>query len=84
MEFDYSHELKLPANQAAALHIVPQTELKRRVAAGMFSTAVTCDEDEDNDLELPKLYSHKAEVQDCMVFWGPTSKSDTAAPAAPK
>jgi hypothetical protein len=71
MEFSYSHKLELPPSRAASLHIIPQRELDRSVKAGAFSTVATCaDDDRIEQLGLERLYSHKAEVSDCAVFWG--------------
>jgi hypothetical protein len=71
-EFSDSQKLNLPAAVAASLHIVPRTELAKRVQAGMFSTVETCN-DEDDDrfrvLGLPEVYARKAVVHDCSIFW---------------
>jgi hypothetical protein len=72
MEFPASHNLELPTEQAARLHIVPQSQLERRVRAGDFATVETCkgDEDEMQALQLPKFYVEKATIGDCDVYWG--------------
>jgi hypothetical protein len=44
MEFRYSHKLELPAAEAASLHILPDSQLKREVAAEVFSTIATCED----------------------------------------
>jgi 4-amino-4-deoxy-L-arabinose transferase-like glycosyltransferase len=71
-EFSDSQKLNLPPAVAASLHIVPRTELARRVQAGMFNTVETCN-DEDDDrvkvLGLPEVYAKKAVVHDCTIFW---------------
>jgi 4-amino-4-deoxy-L-arabinose transferase-like glycosyltransferase len=71
-EFSDSHKVNLPAAVAAYLHIVPRAELAKRVQAGIFSTVETCN-DEDDDrikvLNLPNVYSKKAVVHDCTIFW---------------
>jgi len=71
-ELTDSQKLKLPAAVAAAVHIVPRTEWAKRVQAKMFSTVETCN-DEDDDrfrmLGLPEVYSKKAVVHDCTIFW---------------
>jgi hypothetical protein len=76
MEFSYSHKLDdLPSSLAASLHIIPQRELDRSIKAGAFSTVATCaDDDRIDELGLPRLYAHKAEVSDCVVFWGRVPK----------
>jgi hypothetical protein len=71
MEFSYSHKLELPPSLAASLHIISQRELDSSIKAGAFSTIATCADDERiEQLGLERLYSHKAEVSDCEVFWG--------------
>jgi hypothetical protein len=71
MEFSYSHKLDLPPSLARSLHIISQRDLDRSVKAGAFSTVATCaDDDKIEQLGLERLYSHKAEVSDCAVFWG--------------
>jgi hypothetical protein len=72
MEFPASHAVNLPADKLAALHIVPQAELERRVHAGEFATAETCkgDEEEMEALELPKLYAQAYTIAGCTVYWG--------------
>ncbi len=72
MNFPASHRLELPMAQAARLHIVPQSQLERRVRAGEFATVETCkpDEDEMQVLQLPTLYSQSATFGDCLVYWG--------------
>jgi hypothetical protein len=72
MEFPASHRLELPAAEAARLHIVPQSQLERRVRAGEFATVETCkdDEDEIQAMHLPSLYSQSAALAGCTVYWG--------------
>ena len=72
MEFPASHLLELPAAQAARLHIVPQSQMERRVPAGGFATVETCkgDEDEMQTLHLPAHYSQSVTIGDCQVYWG--------------
>ena len=43
--------------------------MKRRIAAGAFDTAETCDDDDIGNLGLADLYGQKAEVANCTVFW---------------
>jgi len=65
----YTHELNLPPAEAASLHIVNNEEVKRRLRAGMFATACSCDDDEIADWDLKKLYRQHAELESCGVFW---------------
>jgi 4-amino-4-deoxy-L-arabinose transferase-like glycosyltransferase len=71
-EFSDSHKVNLSAAVAASLHIVPRSELAKRVQAGIFSTVETCN-DEDDDrikvLNLPRVYAQKAVIHDCTIFW---------------
>jgi len=70
LEFAYSHKLTLPAAQAAALHILPQSEVDRQLSSGRYRTVYICEDDETYDrLGLPKLYPHKEEIEDCALFW---------------
>ena len=70
MEFSYAHELDLPADQAALLHILPVTEIHRRVRAGAYQTVAACYESDATDkLNLPQLYLQRFEVKDCPVYW---------------
>lgn len=71
MEFDYSHKLNLPPAQLAALHIMPEAELKRLAGEGRFATALSCDDDEIQSYGFGSIYSRKAEVHECAVFWSP-------------
>jgi hypothetical protein len=71
MELRDSHKLELPAAVADAMHIVSATELDRQIKAGVFSTVETCTFPEEKiaALGLARLYSQKAEIEECMVFW---------------
>lgn len=72
MELEDSHKLELlPAPVARLFHILPKSELDRRVAAGVFDTVATFEDDEDvlAVWGLPRLYAHKAQVGDCTVYW---------------
>lgn len=84
LEFGYSHKVSLPAAKMALLHIVSEGEVNRRVKSGMFSTVFTCDDDDIESLGLNKLYSHKAEMDDCTVFWGSPPPPGATAVADPK
>jgi len=71
MEFDYSHKLNLPPAKLALLHIMPDSELQAKLAAGFFYTAMSCDDDTTTDYKLAERFQHKEAVGDCSVFWGP-------------
>ena len=71
LEFYYDRKVNLPPAELALLHILPQAEIDRRLAAGVFDTVYMCeDEDTYNRLGLPKLYRHQDAVEDCALFWG--------------
>jgi 4-amino-4-deoxy-L-arabinose transferase-like glycosyltransferase len=72
MELEDSHKLnKLPPDLAAALHVLPRKELDQQVKLGRFSTVETCDDDSERmeALHLPQLYSKKADVSGCTIYW---------------
>ena len=72
MESDDTHKLRLPADKAALLHIVPRPELVKWVKAGRYDTVESCDDDDDQDLvdlDLPDIYAQKAEIAGCKVYW---------------
>ena len=72
-ELEDSHKLELlPPDVARALHIVPKSEVDRRVAAGFFDTVATFEVDDDilAAWDLARNYTHKDQVGDCTVYWG--------------
>ena len=70
LEFYYDRLVPLPPAELARLHILPQAEIDRLLAAGTFATVYYCeDEDSYNKLGLPKLYRHQDDVEDCVLFW---------------
>jgi hypothetical protein len=72
MELEDSHKLNnLPPDLAAALHVLPRKELDQQVELGRFSTVETCDDDSERmeSLHLPQLYSKKADVSGCTIYW---------------
>jgi hypothetical protein len=70
MEYADSHKLKLPAEMARSLHIVPRSDIERWEKAGLFSTVETCEEDETIEkLGLKRTYRDSAAIGECHVFW---------------
>lgn len=71
MEFAYAHEIEqMPAAQAATLHILTASELRRRTAAGEYQTVAACyDTDNTDAAKVPDLYRQKAEIKDCTIYW---------------
>jgi hypothetical protein len=81
MELEDSHKLEFSAAMAERLHIVPGTELTRRIKAGVFHTVQTCEDEETiEELGLERLYAQKAALGDCTVFWDKVP-APTGAPA---
>ena len=70
LEYHDSHKLKLPPAEAAALHVIPRPELDQMIKAGAFSTVQSCSDDEVDRLAVAKLYANKADIVECVVFWG--------------
>jgi hypothetical protein len=73
MELSDSHKLEFPPATAALFHLLPQSELDRRVKEATYDTVETCEED-DEDIQafgLPRLYSQQMKVEGsaCAVFW---------------
>jgi hypothetical protein len=74
-EYLSSHKLRLPPELSESVHIVPQPEFDQRIQAGVYDTVETCEEDDwIKQRKLEKIYSQKAEVGDCAVFWAKTLK----------
>jgi hypothetical protein len=70
LEFSYTRNLQLPAEQATLFHVVSQTEFKEQIKAGRFATVQSCKDDLINYYELPSVFPNQADVEDCSVFWG--------------
>ena len=63
-------KLSLAPGEAEKLHIISRSELIRRIAEFRYASAETCAEPEDiADLNLGAVYLHRAEFQDCVVYW---------------
>jgi hypothetical protein len=71
MEFAYAHEIEeMPAQQAAMLHILTASELRRRSAAGEYKTVAACyDTDNTDAAKVVDLFRHKENVKDCTIYW---------------
>jgi hypothetical protein len=71
LELADSHKLDFPPAVARELHVIPQKELDRQIKAGVFDVVEISDDDARVDaLDLRKMYSHSAEVEDMDIFWG--------------
>jgi hypothetical protein len=75
MEFSYSHNIQLSAQQEALLHVVSTAELKQQIKAGQFSTVENCKDDVIENYQLPALFPHREDVEDCSIFWGKVKAS---------
>jgi hypothetical protein len=71
MQFSYAHDIEeMPAAQAAMLHILTSSELRRRTAAGAYRTVAACYDTENTDAsKVPDYYRQKATVKDCTIYW---------------
>jgi hypothetical protein len=72
MELEDSHKLNnLAPDLAAALHVLPRSDLEKQVKMGKYSTVETCDDDDERveALHLTELYSQWEEVSGCVVYW---------------
>jgi hypothetical protein len=70
MEFAYAHDIDMAADQAALLHVLTQTELRRRAAAGVYQTVAACYDSENTDaVKAADLYRQNFQVRDCTVYW---------------
>ena len=72
MEHDDSHKLQLKPGLEKRLHILPKAELSRRIAAGSFSAAASCeDTDELTELGVDAAFEKKYEDEgkNCAVYW---------------
>jgi hypothetical protein len=77
MELADSHKLEFPPATATLFHLVPQSELDRRMKAGTYDTVETCENEDDVPALglLPKLYSQQMKVagSTCAIFWNRAS-----------
>ncbi|HVY93813.1 MAG TPA: hypothetical protein VHA14_13725 [Bryobacteraceae bacterium] len=69
MELEDSHKLNFEGAEAMRLHLVSRPKLDLMIKAGRFDTVEMCDDDEIDRLDLASLYSKKATVGSCKVFW---------------
>jgi hypothetical protein len=71
MEFSYAHEIEeMPPEQAAMLHIITASELRRRTAAGQYQTVAACyDTDNTDAAKVADFYRQKDSVKDCTIYW---------------
>ncbi len=70
LEFSYARNVQLPAARQKLLHVVSQAEFKKQIRAGRFATVQSCKDDLINYYELPSVFPHEIDVEDCSIFWG--------------
>ncbi len=70
MELADSHKLSLSPQLMTLYHLVSRPELSKRIKAGEFATVETCDDDTITKEKLPDLFSQRADLDNCSVFWG--------------
>lgn len=71
LEFYYDRLVPKPPAELALLHILPQSEIDRRLSAGEFATVYICEDDDTYArLKLQQLYRHQESIEDCALFWG--------------
>ena len=68
-ELFYTHLVNLPPAEAALMHILNETEVKRQVQSRMFATAYSCDDDEIAKYGLKTVYKQHVDMEDCTIFW---------------
>lgn len=70
MEFAYAHSIDLPPGEAESLHVLTQTELRRRATAGDYQTVAACyDTDNTDAVKVADLYREKDTIRDCTIYW---------------
>jgi 4-amino-4-deoxy-L-arabinose transferase-like glycosyltransferase len=69
LEWNGAHKVELPPAQAKVEHLIPRSELLREVKAGRFDTVETCGSGEPAAMTLDAVYSQKAEINECFVYW---------------
>ena len=69
LEFVHLKKLDLGTTRNAQLHILPLAEIDRRLKAGLYATAVVCDDDDRiSQVDGWKLYAERTDIGDCTVF----------------
>jgi len=81
MEHSDASKLQLSAAENAILHVLPKAEVDRRIKSGAFSTAVVCADDSAvSEMDEWKVYSQKADFDECTVFWQLNPKTKQSPP----
>jgi 4-amino-4-deoxy-L-arabinose transferase-like glycosyltransferase len=70
LEYEDMRKLQLSPAENTTLHVLPKAEVDRRLKSGVFLTTVVCSDDAAvSELEEWKVYSQKADFNECTVFW---------------
>ncbi len=69
LELSYSHKVDLGPAKNRLMHILTDADVKRQIQSGLFATALSCDDDQIQELGLPDLYRQRADLEDCSIFW---------------
>jgi hypothetical protein len=69
LEWSSGRKIEMPLDKAARWHVLPQSELDRRIKAGAFSTLEICEEGDVKRLNVTAIYAQKSEIGGCFVFW---------------
>ncbi len=81
LEYADAGKLQFSPAENAILHILPKAEVDQRLKSGVFLTTVVCsDDDAVKELEEWKVYSQKAEFDECTVFWQLENKTTQPQP----
>ena len=61
-------QVRLSSEEASALHVLPRAELNRRIAAGVYATAETCDDPQPGGPDFAAVYAKQTEIAGCTVY----------------
>ena len=74
MEMENAHKFDFAPARLSLLHLMPQAQLDREVAQGLFSTLETCrDADYLAEHHYAAVYREKVEAGGCFVFVKPAN-----------
>jgi hypothetical protein len=69
MELNDSHKLHFDAAQMAALHLLSEAEIERRIRSGAYALVESCSEYESFEDAAAARYKRQAKVVECLVYW---------------
>ncbi len=73
-ELSYTHKVVLPPAEGALMHILTEAQVKAQVRSGIFETAYSCDEGDEDTYGVKGVYREHAAVEGCVVYWGVVKK----------